>query len=98
LRNATRGLKEGVRQNGAVEISIQLWTDPDSHCHGLIAMDNQPVWQMEFETSMHWQPTQRKYCAALVFIPGVKWSVVILTDGGPLYPRLKPSRVDGFQR
>ncbi len=102
MRNAARGLKEGFRQNGTVEISIQQWTGPDSNrhesCHGLIAMDDQPMWQMEFVTSMHWKPAQRKYCAQLVFIPDVQWPVVILTDDGLLYPRLKPRRADGFQK
>jgi len=102
ILNAARGLKEGFRQNGTVEISIQRWTGPDSHrCesfHGLIAMDNQPLWQMEFVTSQHWPPADGKYSAQLVFIPGVEWPVVILTCDGLLYPRLEPRRADSFQR
>ncbi len=102
MRNAARGLKEGFKQNGTVEISIKQWTDPDSHrhesCHGLIAMDNQPLWQMEFVTSHHWQPLERKYSAQLVFISGIEWPVAILTDDGLLYPRLKPRRACGFQK
>ena len=102
MRNAAKGLKEGFRQNGTVEISIKQWTDPDSHRHesfqGLIAMDNQPLWQMEFVISQHWQPVEGKVSTQLVFITGVEWPVVILTGEGLLYPRLKPRRVDGFQR
>jgi hypothetical protein len=102
MRNAARGLKEGFRQNGTVEISIRQWTDPDSQqhesCHGLIAMDDQPLWQMEFVTSQHWQPVEGKVPAQLVFIPGVEWPVVIVTGDGLLYPRLKPTHADGFQR
>jgi len=102
LHNAARGLKEGFRQNGTVGISMRQWTDPDSHrhesCHGLIAIDNQPLWQMEFVISQHWQPVEGKYRAQLVFTPGVEWPVAILTEEGLLYPRLKPRRADGFQR
>jgi len=102
MHNAARGLKEGFRQNGTVGISMRQWTDPDSHrhesCHGLIAIDNQPLWQMEFVISQHWQPVEGKYRAQLVFIPGVEWPVAILTEEGLLYPRLKPRRADGFQR
>lgn len=100
--NAARGLKEGIRQNGEVAISIQHWKDADSNDYksyqGMIFMNNQPLWRMEFVIPQNWQPAEGKYPAQLVFIRGVEWPVVILTGNGLLYPRLKPDRADGFQR
>jgi hypothetical protein len=49
-----------MKQNGDVEISIHQWTDAESNqyesYHGLILMDNQPLWQMEFVQPQNWQP------------------------------------------
>jgi len=96
IGNAARGLKEGLKQSGVVEISIQHWADADANNHesyqGLISMGHQPLWQMEFVTPQNWQPVAGKYPAQLAFIPGVEWPVVILTRDGLLYPRLKPRR------
>jgi hypothetical protein len=101
IHNAARGLREGLKQNGAVEISIHQWTDAESKHYefyqGLISMDNQPLWQMEFVTPQNWQPAEGKHSAQLVFIRGVEWPVVILTGDGLMYPRLKPRRVFGIQ-
>lgn len=102
ISNAARGLREGLKQNGAVEISIHRWTDAESNHHesyqGIISMSNQPLWQMEFVTPQNWQPTEGKYSAQLAFIRGVDWPVVILVGEGLLYPRLTPRRVSGSQR
>ncbi|MDP2853075.1 MAG: hypothetical protein Q8O28_02370 [Smithellaceae bacterium] len=102
ISNAARGLKEGLKQDGAVEISIHQWTDAESNRHdsywGLISMDNQPLWQMEFVTPQNWQLGEGKHSAQLAFIRGVAWPVVVLTSEGLLYPRLKPRRASGAQR
>ena len=94
--------KEGLKQNGEVEISIHPWTDAESNRYdsyqGLVFMDNQPLWQMEFVTPQNWQPMEGKYSAQLAFIRGVEWPVVLLTSEGLLYPRLKPRRAPGAQR
>jgi len=101
ISNAARGLKEGLKQNGAVEISIHRWKDTESNQYesyqGLISMDNQPLWQMEFVTPQSWQPLEGRHSAQLAFIRGVEWPVVILTCDGLLYPRLKPKRASGIQ-
>jgi hypothetical protein len=102
ISNAARGLREGMKQNGDVEISIHQWTDAESNQYesynGLILMDNQPLWQMEFVQPQNWQPKEGHYPAELAFIRGVEWPVVLLTSDGLLYPRLKPRRVPGGQR
>lgn len=94
LVNAARGLKEGIRQNGEVEISIRHWKDADSNDYksyrGIIAMNHQPLWLMEFVIPQNWQPAEGKHPAQLVFISGVEWPVVILTGDGLLYPSSKP--------
>lgn len=99
IRNAARGLREGLRQKGAVLITIHLWTDAESNAHeayrGLVSMDHQPLWQMEFVTPQNWQPEAGKYPAELAFVRGVEWPVVILTDDGLLVPRLTPRRASG---
>jgi hypothetical protein len=101
IGNAARGLKEGIKQSGAVEISIQQWTDADANqhesYHGLISMNHQPLWQMEFAAPQNWQPVAGKYPAQLAFIPGVEWPVVILIRDGLLYPRLKPRRTSAIR-
>lgn len=100
--NAARGLREGVKQKGVVEISFHSWKDAESNvhesCRGLISMDGQPLWEMEFVTPQHWQPREGNYPAQLAFIRGVEWPVVILTQEGLLYPRLKPRRASGADR
>jgi hypothetical protein len=102
ISNAARGLREGMKQNGDVEIGIHQWTDAESNqCesyNGLILMDNQTLWQMEFVQPQNWQPKEGRYPAELVFIRVVEWPVVLLTSDGLLYPRLKPRRVPGGQR
>jgi len=99
IANAVRGLREGVKQQGAVEISFHSWKDAESNvhesCRGLISMDGRPLWEMEFVTTEHWQPREGSYPAQLAFIQGVEWPVVILTQEGLLYPRLKPRRMQG---
>lgn len=102
ISNAAKGLREGLKQDGAVEISINLWTDGESNHYesydGLISMDGQPLWQMVFVTPQNWQPVEGKHSAQLVFIQGVEWPVVVLTRDGLLYPRWKPRRTSGAQR
>ena len=102
ISNAARGLREGIKQKGDVEISIHQWTDAESNQYesykGLILMDNQPLWQMEFVQPQNWQPKEGRYPAELFFIRGVEWPVVLITSDGLLYPRLKPGRVPGGQR
>jgi hypothetical protein len=97
--NAARGLREGEKQKGTVEISFHSWKDAESNvhesCRGLISMDGLPLWEMEFVTPEHWQLRGGNYPAQLAFIRGVKWPVVILTQEGLLYPRLKPRRRQG---
>lgn len=96
IRDAARGLREGMKRSGTVEIRIHEWTDAESKQYesyqGLISIDNQPLWQMEFVTPQNWQPVEGRHSAQLVFIIGVEWPVVILTRDGLLYPRLKPRR------
>jgi len=102
ISNATGGLREGMKQNGAVEISIHQWTDAESNQYesnqGRILMDNQPLWQMEFVQPQNWQSKEGRYPAELVFIGGVEVPVVLLASDGLLYPRLKPRRIPGGQR
>lgn len=96
ISSAARGLKEGLKQDGAVEIYIDHWTDAEANRYesyrGLVLMDNQPLWHMEFVTPQSWQPAEGPHFAQLVFIRGVEWPVVILTREGLLYPRWKPRR------
>jgi hypothetical protein len=102
IRNAARGLREGMQQTGVVEISVHRWTDAESNHYesyrGVILMDNQPLWKMEFVTPQNWQPREGKHSAQLAFIGGVEWPVTILTSDGLLYPRLKPRRASRVQR
>jgi len=94
IHNAARGLKEGLKHSGAVEIRIDHWTDAESNQHesyqGIILMDKQPLWQMELATPQDWRPIAGIYSAQLAFIPGIEWPVAIITSDGVLYPRLKP--------
>jgi len=94
IRNAARGLREGVKQSGQVEITIDHWTDAESNHYefyqGIVSMDNQPLWQMEFATPQYWQPRAGIHSAQLAFVPGIEWPVAIITGDGVLYPRLKP--------
>ncbi|MEE9912210.1 MAG: hypothetical protein K4571_10865 [Deltaproteobacteria bacterium] len=96
IDNAVRGLREGLMQKGEVEITIDHWTDAESNHYefykGLISIDSQPLWFMEFVTPRNWQPKEGKYSGQLAFIPGVEWPVVMITADGLLYPRLKPRR------
>ena len=99
ISNAAKGLREGMKQKGVLEINIRQWKDGDSNQHesyeGLISMDSQPLWQMEFVTPQNWQPVEGRQEAQLVFVRGVEWPVVILTANGLLYPRFKPRRISG---
>ena len=102
IGNAARGLEEGVKQDGDVKIRIHQWTDAElsqyESYNGMILMDNQPLWQMEFVQPQNWHPKEGRYPAELFFIRGVEWPVVLITSDGLLYPRLKPGRVPGGQR
>lgn len=102
IHKAVRGLKEGLRQDGTVELSIHQWKDAESNCYdsyyGLVSMDNQPMWQMEFVSPENWQPAEGRHSAQLAFIRGVEWPVVILTRDGLLYPRFTPRRAIITQR
>ncbi len=96
IANAVRGLREGIKQQGAVDILIRHWTDAESNVHesfqGMIAMNGQTMWKMEFVTPESWQPREGSFPAELFFVRGVEWPVVILTRDGLLYPRRKPRR------
>jgi hypothetical protein len=76
ISNASIGLKESMKQNGVVEISIHQRTDAESNhfesYHGLMLMDNQPLWQMEFVQPQTWQPREGRYPVKLAFIRGVE--------------------------
>lgn len=101
ISNAARGLREGLKQNGVVAISLKQWSDgTSSHesYQGLISMNNQPLWQMEFVQPEGWEPAEGVYQAQLAFIRGVEWPVVILTNDGLLYPACKPRRATVFQK
>lgn len=94
IHNAARGLKEGLKQSGAVVIAIDHWTDAESNHYesyrGIVSIDNRPLWQMEFATPQDWQPIEGTHSAQLAFIPGIEWPVAVITPDGLLYPRLKP--------
>lgn len=93
--HAVRGLREGVKQNGTVLISRRQWSDGGSNhesYQGLISMNNQPLWEMDFVQPQGWEPVEGLYQAELAFIRGVEWPVVLLTDDGLLYPNSKPKR------
>jgi len=96
IHNAARGLKDGMRQEGSVEISILQWTDAESNRHetyrGLVLIDQRPAWQMEFASPGGWQPAEGTYPAQIVFLIGVDWPVAILTAEGLLYPAARPKR------
>ncbi|MFO7569339.1 MAG: hypothetical protein R6W75_06035 [Smithellaceae bacterium] len=96
--NAVRGLREGIRQEGTVEIIMKQWPDGVTQheaCHGRIFMNQQPLWEMEFVTPHNWQPAEGTYPAQLAFIRGVDWPVVVMTRDGLLYPRVKPEKITG---
>ncbi|MRR16753.1 MAG: hypothetical protein EG826_09900 [Deltaproteobacteria bacterium] len=94
IHNAARGLKEGLKRDGAVEIRMDRWTDAESNrfesYQGIVSMDNRPLWHMDFATPQDWQPIAGRYSVQLAFIPGIAWPVAIITNDGVLYPRLKP--------
>ncbi|HPL97861.1 MAG TPA: hypothetical protein PLB14_07640 [Smithellaceae bacterium] len=96
INNAARGLKEGMRQEGAVEISVVQWKDAEANLHeayrGLILVDQRPVWRMEFAAPDGWQPAAGVYPAQLVFLIGVAWPVAVVTSDGILYPCARPKR------
>ncbi len=96
IANAARGLREGVKQQGMVEIFLHQWKDAESNVHesfeGRISMDGRTMWEMEFVTPQHWQPREGSYPAQLAFVRGVEWPVVVLMREGLLVPRLKPRR------
>lgn len=96
LQNAVNGLRQGWRQEGTVEISIFRWTDDESNefetYRGEIAVEDRPLWEMEFVQPRNWQPVPGRFDAQLVFLSGVEWPVAIVTAFGLLYPRTKPRR------
>jgi hypothetical protein len=93
IRNAARGIIEGIKQNGTVKISVRQEQAAEANYdtyHGLISMDNQLLWEMDFVQPQGWQPIEGIHQAQLAFIRGVEWPVVILTTVGLLYPCCKP--------
>lgn len=98
IHNAAQGLSEGVRQNGEVEIGIHLWPDGEREhesYRGLISMNRQPLWEMDFAQPAGWTPVIGKQQATLVFIRGISWPVVLILENGLLYPGGKPRRAGG---
>jgi hypothetical protein len=97
IRNAVKGIDRGWKIIGVIEITVRQWPNEDGakmeSCQGLIFKDNQPLWRMDFGVPGTWQPAAGKYPAQLIFIPGVDWPVVLITEEGVLYPRSKPGRV-----
>ncbi len=94
--NAARGVSEGIRQNGVVEITKKKWT-VDAHNFesftGRVFMDNRPMWQMDFAQPQEWEPSCGVHAGELAFIRGIDWPVAVILDGGILYPSAKPARV-----
>jgi hypothetical protein len=96
MHNAARGLKEGMRREGKVEISIHQWTDAEGNRYetyrGVVLIDKRPAWRMEFATPAEWQPAEGIYRAQIVFLTGIAWPVAVVTSDGLLYPRFRPER------
>ena len=97
--DAARGLSEGVRQTGTVEIEKKK-TTMDAHefqsFTGLVCLDNRPMWQIDFAQPDGWEPISGVHPAELVFIRGKDWPVALLLEAGILYPSVRPKRLSRF--
>ena len=95
LLNAARGLTEGIRQNGMVDISLRMDSDGERKYEifqGIISMNNVPLWKMDFIQPQQWEPTPGLHSAQLAFIRGIEWPVILILDNGVLCPSRKPER------
>lgn len=99
ILNAARGLNKGFKQSGAVEISLHTWPDGEKEqesYQGVIFVDHQPLWQMNFVQPRGWEPEIGVHSVELAFIQGIEWPVIIILKEGLLYPGSKPRRPAGF--
>ncbi len=97
LQNAARGVAEGIRQDATVDIRLIPWPDGEEKHEsysGIISMDRQPLWQMDFAQPKGWMPQIGLYPAQIAFIGGVEWPVLVILEQGILYPAHKPGRAD----
>ena len=93
---AARGLLQGVRLNGTIEIAKRKWTIDAQGFEsftGCVSMDNRPMWQIDFAQPDGWEPILGIHPAELVFIRGKDWPVAALLEGGILYPSGRPKRL-----
>ncbi len=101
MQNAARGLAEGMKQTGAVDLRLHSWPEVDRQTHqtwrGVVFMNHQPLWEMDFVQPDGWEPSPGVHPAELAFIRGVAWPVVLILEDGILYPGGKPRRASHAQ-
>jgi len=100
LLNAVRGLTEGIRQEGTVDIRLRRLSDGEKEhevFQGVVSMDHQPLWQMDFIQPRGWEPIPGLHSIQLAFIRGVAWPVVLILDDGILIPANSPERISKSQ-
>jgi len=89
IQNAVKGFAEGTRVQGEVSFSITRWSDTDTYFVTMISGCSRS-WKFEF-IPQGWIPVEQNSDAELVFLSGVEWPVLLLTNKGIMYPRYTPT-------
>lgn len=88
VRSAAKAATEGVRQKGRITVyTTQGDMEPDYHA--TVKDEAGQDWTIDFRPT-GWKPTEGEQSAELVFVTGVAWPPLIITNEGTIIPKRDP--------
>ncbi|MDD2685492.1 MAG: hypothetical protein PHY62_04985 [Gallionella sp.] len=91
-RNAIQATRAGTRLKGVVTILITR--DPTSFDDYVATVEDESKNTWRFQFSPHyWEPTEGTYSAETYYVQGVEWPVLLLTEGGIVFPAFIPQKI-----
>ena len=76
-------------------IDINPLPDYDSpHFEAVVSIDRHTAWKITFPQT-DWKPVEGPVDAAFYRVPNIPWPALVITAQGIIWPRAKPTRVNG---
>jgi len=91
-RNAIQAIHNGRRSKGSVSIAITRDPTEFDRYVATVRDESQHVWQFDF-TPNDWEPSEGEYETAIYYLQGVEWPVLLLAEGGLLFPAFSPKKI-----
>ena len=89
-RNAIRALEEGERSKGKVSIIVSEYDDSPEY---RVTSLKTPTGSWSFEFSpQNWIPVEGCFDADILFVSGVEWPALVITQEGILFPSFDPKK------